>query len=122
MIIRSDNVPTEIFDKHYALQCPYCSSYSNISAISIPRFEYLARFQPPKIGIVYRCDSCNSPIFLRFEVEKYDLGNSRIFLGEKYEEIEKIQETFEFEYLPSLISDEFREALICYSNSCYNAF
>jgi hypothetical protein len=33
-----------------------------------------------------------------------------------------LNETFEYEYLDGDVRDDFKEALICYSNRCYNAF
>jgi hypothetical protein len=122
MNIVHDNNPVSVFDKHYSLKCPHCGSFSNITAISIPRYEFLARFHPTKVGIVYRCDACNFPVFLRFHIEKYDLANHKIQIDSKYEVVEIAHESFEFAYLPNTVADEFREALICYSNACYNAF
>jgi hypothetical protein len=121
MKLRSDNSPQEIFDKHYALKCPHCGVQSNISAVSIPRYEYLARFVPERVGIVYRCDSCNEPIFLRFTLQP-DFANGRADILETYEEVEHAQETFEFKYLPDELQQDFREALTCYSSLAYNGF
>lgn len=122
MLIANDNNPNHVFDKHYSLKCPHCGNFSNITAISIPRYEFLARFKPSIVGIVYRCDACNDPIFLRFNIQKYDIGNNKIQLEDEYEAVEIANETFEFSYLPNSVADEFREALTCYSNTCYNAF
>ena len=122
MILPQDNNPQNIFDKHFAMKCPQCGVQSNITAISIPRFEFAARFQPPKLGIAYRCDSCNGILFLRFEVRDYDFSHHRIIIEDQYEEVERPIETFEFNYLPESVAADFREALICYSNSCFNAF
>lgn len=122
MILLPDNNPQHIFDHHYSLNCPHCSAYSGITAISIPRFEFLVRFKPEKVGIVYRCDSCNHPIFLEFRVSSYGTLPSRIFLSEDFEEIEKPTETFDFSYLEEKVADDFREALTCYTNLCLNAF
>ena len=88
MHIPKDNNPTNIFDKHYSLKCPHCGSFSNITAISIPRYEFLARFLPVKVGIAYRCDACSFPIFLRFVVTNYELNNHKIHLDEQYEAVE----------------------------------
>jgi len=122
MILQYDNNPQGIFDKHFTMKCPQCGVQSNISAISIPRYEFAARFQPPKLGIAYRCDSCNGTLFLRFPVALYEIINNRIVISDEYEEVERPQETFEFNFLPKTVADDFREALICYSNSCFNAF
>lgn len=122
MIIHSSNDTINIFDHHFVLKCPNCNIPSNLSAVSFPRYEYLVRFRPKNVGIVYRCDSCNEPIFLKFEIDKYDTGNSRIFIIDNYIEIEKAKENFELNYLPQSVKEDFNEALICFSNSCYNAF
>lgn len=122
MLVYSDNNPQWVFDRHYSLRCPHCGVQSNISAVSIPRFEYLKRFQPQEVGIAYRCDACNSPIFLRFTVAEYNTGNNQIWISPEYKEVERPQETFEYHYLPNNVANDFREALTCYSNGCLNAF
>lgn len=121
-LIYRDNDPQYVFDKHYALRCPHCGVQSNITAVSIPRYEYLARFRPQEVGITYRCDSCNAPVFLRFRVAKYETDNSKIWLSSEYKEVERPQETYEFQYLPKPVAEDFGEALTCYSNGCLNAF
>src|SRR5258708_6379542 len=118
MQLSSNNDPTSVFDKHYALKCPRCGVQSNITAISIPRIEYVIRFQVKKVGIAYRCDNCGEPIFLRFNVTI--TGNNSATIDDKYEEVERPQETFEYQYLPGPVAEDFREALTCYSNVCYN--
>ena len=122
MIIKSDNDPTEIFDRHIAITCPHCGIRSNLSAVAIPRYEYLSRFMPAKVGIGYCCDNCKYPVFLRYSVTNYEQGNRRVVLDDNYEQVETAREVFEFKFLPPLIADDFQEALICYSNFCYNAF
>ena len=122
MLINSSNDVINIFDHHFVLRCPNCNVPSNLSAISFPRYEYLIRFKLKNVGIVYRCDSCNEPVFLKFSIDKYDTGNGRIFIAEKYIEIEKAKEHFELNYLPESVREDFNEALISFSNSCYNAF
>ena len=37
-------------------------------------------------------------------------------------ELERPEETFEYKYLPPAVADDLREALTCYSQSCFNAF
>lgn len=121
MIVSHNNDPQNVFDRHYALKCPHCGIQSNISAISIPRYEFVFRFKPSKVRVVYRCDSCNAPVFLRFLVQ-HDFGNSRFIIHEEYEEIERTQEAFDFDYLPEDVAPDFREALTCCSCGAYNGF
>jgi Domain of unknown function (DUF4145) len=121
MFILPDNTPTYMFDRDFSLTCPHCGVRSNISAVSFPRFEYIRRFQLSKVGIVYRCDACNEPIFLRFMIT-FNQVNGRYYIQEGYEEVERPQETFEFKYLSGDVRDDFAEALGCYSNQLLNAF
>ena len=121
MFVDIKNNTQNVFDKHYALKCPHCGVQSNLSAISIPRYEFLVRFRSTKVGIVYRCDSCNAPVFLRFSVQQ-DFGGPQVRIDEDYEEIERPLETFEFKYLPEDVVADFQEALTCYSAGAYNGF
>jgi hypothetical protein len=120
MQISHDNNPQQVFDKHFTIKCPHCGAVSNITAISIPRYEFTIRFQLTKLGVVYRCDACNAPVFLRFTIAHHS-GNS-LTLNPAYEEIEKPLETYEYRYLPEAVAEDFREALTCYSHASYNAF
>ena len=120
MQVWSDNNPKYVFERHFALRCPHCGIQSNLSAVSIPRYEYLTRFRPSEVGIAYRCDACNSPVFLRFAVSSYE--DSHVLISPEYREVERPQETFEYHYLPDDVASDFREALTSYSNGCLNAF
>lgn len=122
MYIPKDNNITNIFDTHFTLQCPHCNAISNVTAISIPRYELIQRFKLNKVGIVYKCDSCNEPIFLKFHIDVSSLNKNPIKIYDDYIEIERPQESFDFKYLPEEVKNDFKEALTCYSNSCYNAF
>ena len=122
MTISKDNNPQSVFENHFSLKCAHCGVLSNVSATSIPRYEYLDRFRPRVVGIGYRCDSCNYPVFLRFNVFNYVDSYHRVELDTHFEEVERPKETFEFQYLPDEVEQDFREALISYSNSCFNAF
>jgi hypothetical protein len=110
-----------VIDTHFTVKCPRCGVPSGLSAIAIPQWDLLSRYKPPKVGIGYKCDACQQPVFLRFDVV-YDLGNHRIIFKDPFEEVERPQETYEFSYLPPQVASDFREALTSYSNSCFNAF
>ncbi len=103
-----------------ALTCPHCLVFAHITALAVPRFAELSVHRPRQIGLVYRCDSCNSPIFLRFTVRDY--GAQRIELSSQFTEIERPREKFSFNYLPETVETLFREALVCYSHGAFNAF
>lgn len=103
-----------------ALTCPHCLVLAHITPLAVPRFSDLNAFRPKQIGIVYRCDACNSPVFLRFNVRGY--GPQRVELSSQFSEIERPREKFSFTYLPEAVETMFREALLCYSHGAFNAF
>lgn len=108
------------FDQHLALTCPTCQVLSHITPVSVPDYDTIQRLKPKDVGLVYRCDSCNSPVFLKFRVKAYTAD--RIELSTGYTEMQRAGEKFNFTYLPEETEILFREALTCYSNSCFNAF
>jgi hypothetical protein len=103
-----------------ALTCPHCLVVSHITLQAVPQFCELNAVRPKQIGIVYRCDACNSPIFLRHTVRNYT--PARIELSSQFIEIERPKEKFSYTYLPEPVEIMFREALSCYSNGALNAF
>lgn len=107
-------------EANLALTCPHCEVVSHVTPIAVPTFDELVSHRPRHVGTVYRCDSCNAPIFLRFPVKMY--GNNRIELGAQFIEVERPAEKFSYTYLPEDVETLFREALSCYSQGCYNAF
>jgi hypothetical protein len=103
-----------------ALTCPHCLVLAHITPMAVPPYAELASHRPRQVGIVYRCDACNAPIFLRFNVREY--GAQRVELSSQFTEIERPREKFTFTYLPESIETLFREALLCYSHGAFNAF
>ncbi len=91
-----------------------------MTAISIPRFEYINRFHLEEVGIGYMCNQCQKPVFLRFPV-RWNSGKV-VLPTDNYQEVEFPKETFELHYLPGEVASDFEEALTCYSNQCFNAF
>lgn len=69
--------------------------------------------------MVNRCSSCNRAIFLRYHVLQI---TNPISLSDGFEIINRGVEPFETQYLAGAVLDDFNEALICYANSCWNAF
>ena len=103
-----------------ALTCPHCLVLAHITPQSVPRFAELSANRPKQVGIVYRCDACNAPIFLRFDVRS--CSPARIELSSQFSEVERPQEKFSFSYLPEEVEAQFRETLLCYSHGVFNAF
>ena len=87
---------------------------------SVPDFATLLKDKPKHVGLVYQCDACHAPIFLRFAVKEYN--EDGIELYRNFIELERPKEKFSFSYLPKVTEILFREALACYSNNNFNAF
>ncbi len=102
------------------LNCPHCQIYSHITPTGIPKFDDLSLSRPKHIGIVFRCDSCIEPIFLKFIAKSFT--TSRVEFKCNYTEIERARENFPLTYLPEESEILFKEALNCYAASCFNAF
>src|SRR5512135_2055421 len=103
-----------------AIMCPHCQVYTHITAVSVPQFSELVSSRPNQVGVVYRCDSCSAPIFLKFAVKMY--AANRVELANNFVELERAKEKFNFTYLPEQVEVLFREALGCYSAGFFNAF
>lgn len=104
----------------FGLECPYCNVYSHVSPQSVPDVAALLRDRPKHVGLVYQCDACNAPIFLRFAVREYT--DSGVELFQNFVELERPKERFPFSYLPKQTEVLFREALSCYTHNNFNAF
>jgi hypothetical protein len=93
---------------------------AHITPSAVPRFEELQLYRPKQVGLVYLCDACHMPIFLRFTVRVY--GATRIELSPQFTEVERAREKFSFAYIPEDVELLFREALACFSQGAFNAF
>ena len=107
-------------DEQFGLECPYCGVYAHMTAESIPDFDTIHESRPKHVGLVYQCDACTAPVFLRFAVKQF--GDDTIELYRNFIELERPKERFQFSYLPKETEILFREALSCYSNNNFNAF
>jgi hypothetical protein len=103
-----------------SLTCPHCQTLTHLTPIAIPRFDELTLSKPKHVGIVFRCDACGEPIFLKFAVKGYSA--LRVELAPNYDQIERARESFPLTYLPDEAEGFFKEALSCYAASCFNAF
>ena len=107
-------------DEQIGLECPYCSVYAHMSPQSVPRADELLAERPKHVGLVFKCDACKAPVFLRFTVRAYT--DNRVELYRNFIELERPKERFSFSYLPKHTEVLFREALACYSANNFNAF
>ena len=119
-IIGKDQESSSEFGEQIGLECPYCNTYAHMSPQAIPSATSLLRDKPRQVGLVYRCDACDAPVFLRFSVREYH--EDRVELSRNFTELERPKERFAFSYLPKHTEVLFREALACYSANNFNAF
>jgi hypothetical protein len=91
-----------------------------MSPQSMPRAGDLLRDKPSHVGLVFQCDSCRSPVFLRFAIRGF--SETRVELSHNFVELERPKERFSFSFLPEDTEVLFREALACYSANNFNAF
>jgi hypothetical protein len=87
---------------------------------SVPEIDRILESRPKHVGLVYQCNACAAPVFLRFAVKRF--GDDEIELYRNFIELERPKERFQFSYLPKETEVLFREALSCYSNNNFNAF
>ena len=102
------------------LECPYCGVFAHMSPQSVPDTTALLRDKPKHVGLVYQCNACHAPVFLRFAVREY--SGDRVELQRNFVELERPKERFAFSYLPKHTEVMFREALACYAGNNFNAF
>jgi hypothetical protein len=102
------------------LTCPHCQTLTHLTPVAVPTFEDLSRRKPKNIGVVFRCDACAEPVFLKFSAKAYT--PQRVELAANYTEIERARESFPLTYLPEEAEGLFKEALNCYAAGCFNAF
>ena len=107
-------------DEQIGLECPYCGVYAHMSPQSVPHADDLLQERPKHVGLVFQCDACKAPVFLRFAVRGY--SENRVELYRNFVELERPKERFAFSYLPKHTEVLFREALACYSANSFNAF
>ncbi|MDH4047546.1 MAG: hypothetical protein OEV63_05365 [Gammaproteobacteria bacterium] len=107
-------------NEQLGLECPYCGVFAHMTAQSVPDVDLVMKNRPKHVGLVYQCDACNAPIFLRFAVKQY--SDDKVELYQNFIELERPKERFPFSYLPKQTEILFREALACYSGNNFNAF
>ncbi len=107
-------------EHNLALTCPHCQVLAHITPMAVPNYDQLVAVRPTHAGLVFRCDSCNAPVFLKFMIKMY--AANRVELSSTYIELEHAREKFTFTYMPEEAELLFKEALACYSAGCFNAF
>jgi hypothetical protein len=103
-----------------ALTCPQCRTLSHLTPVAVPKFDDLSHRKPKQIGIVFRCNACGEPIFLKFQVKGYTA--LRVELAPDFAEVDRAPENFPLSYLPPDAESLFREALGCHAAGFFDAF
>lgn len=103
-----------------ALTCPACGTHSHLTPIGVPSFAELSRHRVDEVGIVYRCDACDHPVFLRHRILARDA--QRVVLAAEFVEVERPREKFAFGYLPRHVEPLFRTALDCHGAGAFAGF
>jgi hypothetical protein len=120
IVIEEDQGIKSELEERIGLECPYCGMYAHMAPQAVPDAAALLRDKPKHVGLVYKCDACDAPVFLRFAVKEYK--DNCVELYRNFIELERPKERFSFSYLPKHTEVLFREALACYSGNNFNAF
>jgi hypothetical protein len=91
-----------------------------MAIVSAPKYDLIRRFRLDEVGLTFRCNSCNKPVSLIYGIVSRNANP--IQLSNSYTRTQIALEPYESKYLEGPVADDFREALICYANSCWNAF
>ena len=118
--IQRDKTVRHPSGEDFSLECPYCGVFAHMTPQSVPDVEQVLKHHPRHVGVVYQCDACHAPVFLRYAVK--ELGTDSIALNRNFIELERPKERFPLSYLPKHAELLFREALSCYSTNNFNAF
>jgi DNA-directed RNA polymerase subunit RPC12/RpoP len=86
VIDRDQGIKSELEDR-IGLECPYCGVYAHMQPQSVPEAKTLLRDRPKHVGLVYKCDACNAPVFLRFAVREYQ--DNKVELYRNFVELER---------------------------------
>ena len=121
MTLKSDSYQ-EIADMQISLVCPHCNHATSLTPTSFPNYYALMRHQPNMIGIVFKCNSCSEPVFLKFRIREYNTQYNYIDIIPEYYTVENSKESFDYDSLAEPVKGDFEEALQCYSAGAFNAF
>ncbi len=101
-------------------ECPHCGNVAHLSLAACPSFARVRADRPGKVGIVLQCDSCHTPLFIRYRVRAWH--EDRVEFHPQPEYMEHAPERFSYAHLPERVAATFREALACHSAGLLQAF
>jgi len=115
--------PASHFDPGQAaasLECPQCRVYAHMSPSATPDFQTIRTMQPEYAGVVFQCDACHAPVFMKYRVKR--VLPHRVDFFPVPLEVERPREKFSFNYLPEPVAEFFRDALGCYRHGLLHGF
>ena len=118
MYVDAKNQIHELNDS--SMECPHCRTHTHMTPSALPDFAALHTGKPTMAGMVFQCDACHAPVFMRYRVKK--ITEDRVALHATPHEVEKPQERFSYAYIPDSVAINFRDALGCYRNGLMQAF
>lgn len=122
MEIRTNDDVQHLLDDPPSIVCPHCGVKSSAVPISVPKYALILRFKLKEIGIVARCSSCDRAVFMLHRVAQIRSPNHAHIVDDGFDLVNRAVEPFEVQYLTGAVLEDFNEALVCYANSCWNAF
>jgi uncharacterized protein DUF4145 len=120
--IRSNDDIQHLLDNPPSIVCPHCGVRASAVPISVPKHGLVSRFHLSEVGLVARCSSCDRAIFMLYRVTQLRNAPNPHLLPDDFELVNRAVEPFEIQYLAGAVLADFNEALVCYANSCWNAF
>lgn len=102
------------------MECPRCRVHSRMTLTATPDFAALSSMRPSQAGMVFQCQACRAPVFVRYRIK--NIGAQRIDFYNTPHEVEKPGDRFNFAYVPDKVAVNFRDALACYRAGLMQAF
>jgi len=103
-----------------SLVCPQCQTKAHLTPSAAPQFAPLHVSKAEEAGMVYQCDNCKAPIFLRYRIRK--IKDQRIKFDPKPMQQDTDDIPTDLSYVPEPIAASFQEAMACYNNNLLQAF
>lgn len=101
-------------------ECPHCGVVAHFSLLACPSFARLRTDRPQRVGMVFQCDACHTPLFFCYRVSAW--AEDRIEFHPRPEELAPASPHFGDAHLPEKVAVAFREALACHDAGLMQAF
>lgn len=101
-------------------ECPHCRAVAHFSLLACPGFARLRADRPQRVGMVFQCDACHTPLFFCYRVGAWTADRIEFHPGP--EELALVPPHFSDVHLPEKVATAFREALACHDAGLMQAF